>query len=259
MELTTVQAIGDGNAIAVLSLNRPERLNALSLEMLESLENRLEELRSSAQVRVIILRANGRGFCSGADLKANSKGDGGRAWDSTQVENQEKFSSLISTMRECPQPIIGAIHGACAGGGMCLALACDILVCESSAYFMASFLNLGLSGCELGSSFFLPRALGPSNAALFLMTGDVISAQDALRMHMVSKVVENAYQECVSIATRMIETTSPLGLRLTKSQLNASADSSMSLRTCLHAENMHQLLCLNNKETKEFIVNKSKM
>ena len=196
MALSTVAVSrrGDDDAVAVVRLNRPERLNAMSMELVDDLHRIFSGAEDSpvAGARVVVLLGNGRAFCAGADLAANATGSGGRMWDSRIPANQERFSSLIVKMRATPQPLICGVQGAAGGGGMGLALAADVRIAGKSALFIPSFLAIGLSGCELGTSFFLPKMIGISNASMYLMTGESINAQEAYRMGMVSKVVDDA-------------------------------------------------------------------
>jgi len=240
--------------VAVLTLNRPDRLNAMSWELVDALHATLAQLkRPESPHRVVVLRGAGRGFCSGADLAAARGGVGGKQWAWNDIRSQEHFASIISVMRSIRQPIIALVHGAAAGGGMALALASDVRVAGESAKFVPAFTSLGMSGCELGTSFFLPRLVGASNAALCLMTGDAIDAAAALRIGLVSKVVSDAdlLDEGVRLASRIAQGSSEPGLALTKRQLNAAADG-QSLEAALAAENTNQVLCLNNAECAEF-------
>jgi len=180
-------------------------------------------------------------------------------------------------MRAVPQPIVCGVQGAAGGGGFSLALAADVRVAGETAQFIASFLTIGLSGafcralyvggrshalapagCELGTSFFLPKMVGLSNASLILMTGEAVSANEAFRIGLVSKVVPDAQLEaaCVAIAQKMLGA-SALGLVLTKRQLTAAADG-QSLQAAIHAENVQQQLCLNDAPTQTFTADKSR-
>jgi enoyl-CoA hydratase len=249
------------NEVAVVTLNRPDRLNALSLELVDELHRVFDDAPTSPirGARVVVLLGAGRAFCAGADLAAAALGSQGRQWDSTKLDNQERFSSLVAKMRALSQPIVVGVHGSAAGGGFALALAADVRVAGESAKFIPSFLNIGLSGCEMGTSFFLPRFVGLSNASMILMAGDAVSASEAYRMGLVSRVVPDRelLAACMQVARKMTGA-SPLGLVLTKRQLCAASDSSASLAATLHTEDVRQLLCLNDPRTIAFTAEKSK-
>mmetsp|Transcript_11118 Transcript_11118/g.13448 ORF Transcript_11118/g.13448 Transcript_11118/m.13448 type:complete len:279 (+) Transcript_11118:72-908(+) len=245
----TLRRIENGQ-IVFITLNRPNNMNAMTCEMMEELYESLCQLEKDTTARVIILNAEGKAFCVGADLAANRLGVGGRQWDSKLLDNQKIFSRCIEKMASIPQPIIAAVHGACAGGGMSLALAADIRIAAKNMKMNAAFLTIGMSGCELGTSFYLPRLVGLSHASEILMTGDAITASRALEINLVNYVTENVDEmdiKAVSIAKRMLKA-SPLGLKQTKQQLRAASEGS-SLRATLHSEDVGQVLCLNDEET----------
>ena len=245
-------------SVLVVTVDRPKRLNALSLEVLDDLLDlchRLDYGDLRAAVRVVVLTGKGRAFCAGADLIANATGDGGRKWDSRRFEGQERFSRVITYLCRLPQPIIAGVNGVAVGGGMSLALACDVRVAGPKTKFNAAFIKIGLSGCELGSSFHLIRTIGSANAAYFLMTGDDISGAEAYRMGMVSHLVPEDDQilpKAIEIAQKMCATASTLGLVLTKKQIRATMDGG-SLESVMHSEDTRQVLCLNDLPTIEEI------
>lgn len=193
--------------------------------------------------------APGKGFCVGADFKASMMGSGGRAWDATKPECQAHFSGLISDVRNAPQPVVAAVQGPAYGGGMCLALAADVRIASADAAFRAAFLTLGLSGCEMGSSFFLPRLVGESVARDMMMTGRVLRATEAKTLGLVSVVVplQELHGAAMAKAAAMVNNSSPLGLRLTKRHLNQQSDG-MALHAALSGEDLNQLKCLNDEE-----------
>ena len=145
------------------------------------------------------------------------------------------------------------MHGSCAGGGLALSLCCDIRVAGESSKFVASFINIGLSGCELGTSFYLQRLVGLTHASELLLTGDTIDAQRAERINLVNAVVEDkeVMNRSLAIAKKMVNA-SPLGLKLTKRQVR-NASEVMSLHAALHSEDVGQVLCLNDKETMDLM------
>ncbi len=233
--------------VGLLTLNRPERLNAMSMEMVEELHTLFAELKSSQQVRVLIITGEGRGFCSGADLKdAASRGDYKTLFpDATAhlIGIQKKYADLVLEMKRMPQPIIAAVNGPAAGGGMCLALASDIVIAGPRATFTPSFINIGLSGGEMGTTFFLPRHVGSVRAADILLTGRTVDAAEAERIGLVGRLVEEdrLVEAAMGIARTML-TKSPIGLRLTKETLNLNLNAP-SLEAAVELENRNQSMC----------------
>jgi enoyl-CoA hydratase/carnithine racemase len=233
--------------IAVVRLNRPERLNALNLAMLDDFSLLCTRLSTDKSVRVLILTGQGKGFCSGADLM-----DAATAMKSEHFPDpetflnsvQERYGDLIRSLREIPQPVIAAVNGAAAGGGFCMALASDIRIATPNAYFVASFINIGLSGGELGSSYLLPRLIGLSHTADILYTGRKVYAEEAEKMGLVSAVVP--FEELLETAlkyARMMTAKSPGGLKLTKRALDRNIDAP-SLGAAIDLENRNQTLLI---------------
>ena len=231
--------------IGVITLNRPESLNAISWEMVEEMHTCLSELEHAVGTRVVILTGEGRGFCSGTDLKSG-RSNGAPPDVPTSIRegsrNQRSIGDLVLHMRKIPQPIIGAINGVAAGGGFSFSMACDIRVCADTTRFICSFINVGLSSGDVGSSYFLPRLLGLSRAADLLYTGRDFSAEEAERVGYVSRVVPagDVFDSAMEYA-RIMLSKSPFGLRMTKEILNQSMDSP-SLESSLYLENRSQTL-----------------
>lgn len=231
--------------VTVLTLNRPERLNALSHGLLRRLDDLLDDLLYDYGQRVLVLAGNGRAFCAGMDLKGQAAGD---AWveDAGPRQSlyalQEAVGRIITKLRDIPQPVIAAVHGVAAGGGLSLACASDQRIVEPEARFMASFVKLGVSGGDMASSWFLPRIVGWERAADVLYTGREVGAEEALAIGLVSRLVEpgTAREQAVELAERMCAT-APFGLRMTKSLLNQSRDG-LSLRQQIELENRTQVL-----------------
>lgn len=231
--------------IALVMLNRPERLNAINLAMLDDFQKLFTMLSKDESVRVLILTGQGKGFCSGADLveAADEKNAHHFADPYTYLAFiQERYSSLIKGLRDIPQPIIAAINGAAAGGGFCMALACDIRITSLEGYFVASFINISLSGGELGSSYLLPRLIGLSRAADILYSGRKVAAHEAETSGLVSAVVpqERLIETALGYARTMLAK-SPGGLRLTKRVLDQNLEAP-SLSAAMELENRNQAL-----------------
>jgi enoyl-CoA hydratase len=231
--------------IALVMLNRPERLNAMNLAMLDDFQKLFAILSEDESVRVVILTGQGKGFCSGADLvdAADKKNVHYFADPQTYLAFvQERYSSLIKGFRDIPQPIIAAVNGAAAGGGFCMALASDIRIASPEGYFVASFINISLSGGELGSSYLLPRLIGLSRAADILYSGRKVTSHEAETSGLVSAVVprERLMETALGYARTML-TKSPGGLRLTKRVLDQNLETS-SLNAAMELENRNQAL-----------------
>lgn len=175
-------------AVDWVSLNRPDRLNALNQPLTDALLAYFEGKRRDTETRVIVLRGAGRGFCSGADLKAGDQPD--RLRDGPNGDWM--LRDLLKAMRACPQPILCLVHGAAAGGGLAIALAADVIVAGESAVFHPAFIKIGLSGSELGVSWRLQRTIGVSKAREMLLSGRPMSAAEALRTGLVANVTPDA-------------------------------------------------------------------
>lgn len=231
--------------IVLLTLNRPHNLNALSAQMVDELETFLGQLATDKETRVVIMRGAGRAFCAGLDLKEQDRGDTGLGSSTTGTfEMQRRMSNLVVAMRRAPQPFIAAVRGPAAGGGFALALACDVRIAGESARFNAAFIRIGLSACDMGVSYHLPRTVGSSVAYELMLTGRFIGAERALRTGLVSEVVPDAEVDgtALELAQEMVET-SPLGLRLTKECVAMSIDAG-SLEAAIAMEDRNQVLCV---------------
>ena len=234
--------------IALVTLNRPERYNALSFESLRELHGVFDQLHDDLATRVIVVTGAGKGFCAGLDLKAAASGENGpweaglgRVQDGYQM--QKAFGSLVVKMRDLPQPLIAAVNGPAAGGGFAIALACDVRLCTPSAKFNAAFIKLGLGAADMGTSFFLPKAVGYAMAAELLYTGRFVECEEARAIGLVSRVVDHdaLLDTALGLAGDMVQAASPFGLRLTKEAFNL-AQGGLSLEQAVHVENRNQAL-----------------
>lgn len=232
-----------------VTLNRPEQLNALTTASLAELNHYFDSLLTNYAVRVVVLRGAGRAFCAGLDLKA-AAGVTDRTTESA-LQFQREFSSLVMRMRRCPQPIIGLLHGHAAGGGFSIALGCDVRIAAEGTKMNCAFIRLGLSGCEMGASYHLPRLVGTSVAAELLYTGRFIDAQRALRVGLVSDVVpvDQLAAAGKALADDMLAT-APLGLRLTKECFWAAVDGN-DLASVVAMEDRNQVLTIANGDLAE--------
>jgi enoyl-CoA hydratase/carnithine racemase len=241
-------------AIEILSLNRPDALNAVNPTMIEEATEYFSGLNQRLDVRVVILRANGRQFCAGAELGSDAFASSGDGRPQRQLLMQKRYSGLVKLMRACPQPIIGLLHGAACGAGFSLALACDVRFAAPSTRLNAAYLKVGLGGCDMGSGYLLPRLIGLSIASELLMTGRFIHAERAKAVGLVSDVVEDdqLLNAGLDLAGDMLKA-SPLGLRMTKETLNAQIDAP-SLDAALVLEDRQQVMLIETADHKEAVM-----
>jgi enoyl-CoA hydratase len=237
-----VETIGTG--IAQVTLNRPERLNAMNYALISGLYAALDELAEDRSCRVIILTGTGRGFCAGLDLTEGAsppKAAGlGRAQAGMTV--QKMIAGLVPKMRSMPQPIISAVNGAASGGGLALALASDVRIADANARFNVAFVRVGLSGCDIGVSWLLPRLVGASRAFELLLTGRLVDATEADRIGLVTRVVEAGRAvESARETAELIVGNSPFGVRMTKEVMWSQLEIG-SLQAGIDLENRTQVL-----------------
>ncbi|MBC7102881.1 MAG: enoyl-CoA hydratase/isomerase family protein [Parvibaculum sp.] len=242
-------------AVDRVTMNRPDALNAMNPELVDELQDYFGKLYTDHSVRVVVLKGAGRAFCAGLDLKDRSNRDDSGASGSPQagLVSQRRISEIVMRMRRCPQPIISLVHGPACGGGFALALASDIRLAGASARMNAAFIRIGLSACDIGVSYFLPRLVGVSVASELMMTGRFINATRAERVGLVSEVVpDEKLEEAAQPYIDEMLTTSPLGLRLTKECLNMSVDAG-GLEAAIAMEDRNQILCAQTKDFREGI------
>jgi enoyl-CoA hydratase len=232
-----------GDGIALLRLDRPERLNALDEALVAELLRACTTLAADPLVRVVVLTGAGRGFCSGIDVR----NFGPSAPDATapaveRVRFQEMMASLPLAIRALSQPVIAAVNGPAVGGGLALCLACDVRICGRSASFGNAAILLGLSGAEMGMSYYLPRIVGLTVASDWMLTGRTVSAEEAYRSGLVSELVDDerllprALELAGSIAAHP-----PLAVSMTKQALQVNVDAP-DLPAALQLENRNQVI-----------------
>jgi len=238
--------------IGVLSLNRPRRYNSVNQQMAEELEDFWRDRLYDLDTHVMILRGNGkRNFCAGLDMKAVMK-----MMPEMDTDHFYRFQSRLArinlAMRQAPQPIICAVHGAAVGLGFSFALASDVRVISDDARFSAAFINIGLGGADMACSYFLPRLIGAGRAYEFMLTGSFISAQEAQALGLVSRLVaRDQLMETALELARAINSKNPMGLRLTKEAINMNIDAG-GLEQALNMEDRNQtLLVLRGKLSEE--------
>jgi len=213
--------------VALVTLNRPERMNAMAFDVMIPFKEALEEISFDNDVRVVVITGAGHGFCSGADLEDPGTLPRVDGLTVTSIARRalELLDDVILALRRMHQPVIGAINGAAIGGGLCLSLATDIRIASESAYFRAAGINNGLTASELGLSYLLPRAIGSSRAFDIMLSGRDVDAAEAERIGLVSRVVpqEQLLDTSYELAERIIGF-SRVGIECTKRLLWSSLD-----------------------------------
>ena len=229
---------------AVVTLNRPERLNAMSIELVIELDAVLNRVADDNDVSVVILTGAGRGFCSGLDLKDYGiiPNIDGLTVGRIAARSMRYYSRLILTLRRMPQPVIAAIKGPAYGGGMCLACATDLRIASTSAVFNATGIVNGLTSTELAVSWLLPRLIGATHSNDLLLTGREVGGDEAYRLGLVSRVLadDELLPEALDMAARMAKF-SPYGLEMTKSMLWVNLENP-SLESAIQIEDRNQLM-----------------
>jgi enoyl-CoA hydratase/carnithine racemase len=242
LSLETLSLETPSAGVTVLRLNRPRQLNAINQVMRDELVAALAALATDKAVHAVVLTGAGRGFCSGLDTR--NFGEIPTATDPAldRLDFQESMAALPQAIRALPQPVIAAVNGPCVGGGHALCLAADIRICSSAATFGNAAILLGLSGAEMGMSYHLPRIVGTSMAADWMLTGRTVTADEADRRGLVSELVEpgRLADRAVEIAAAIAEL-SPLGVQLTKRALQVNTDAS-GLDAAVELENRNQVL-----------------
>ena len=237
----TVERPDDG--VAVVRLNRPERLNAINEVLLGELKQLCADLALDREVRAVVLTGAGRGFCSGIDLR--DFGPSMLDADDPAIDRmrfQEMMASLPQAIRSLPQPVVAAVNGPAVGGGFALCLAADVRICAASASFGNAAIAIGLSGAEMGMSYFLPRIVGMSVAADWMLTGRTVTAEEAHLRGLVSEMVDDdrLLERALELAGQ-IAANSPLGVQMTKRALQVNTDAP-DLSAAIELENRNQVI-----------------
>jgi enoyl-CoA hydratase/carnithine racemase len=243
-------AVDSDTGVATITLNRPDRLNALTFEVYEELTDTFRRVDQETDVRVVVITGAGRAFCSGGDVEDII----GALFD-RDAEGLLAFTrltcDLIEAIRSCKRPVVAALNGTVAGAGAVIATACDVRIATESAKVAFLFTKVGLSGADMGAAWLLPRVVGWGRATELLMTGDFIDAQEAYRIGLYNRVVggdADVVAEAQSFAARLAAGPSE-ALAVTKAALNTEA--SMDLGTALEAEARAQAGCMQHPNFKE--------
>ena len=242
MAVVTLEEAKPG--ITIVTLNRPESLNAMNHELVAAVRDALDDVDNDRSCRVVILTGAGRAFCAGLDLKGAgiAPGTDGLGRPQAGMLSQQHIASLYTHMRRVRKPIIAAVNGPAAGGGFAFALASDVRVAAASAKFNVAFVRIGLSGCDVGVSYLLPRLIGASKAFELMLTGRFVLADEAERIGLVSRVVPDGQvvEAALEIADQIVAN-SPFGVWMTKEVMWANLEIS-SMQAAIDLENRTQIL-----------------
>lgn len=243
--MALVEMSRPGDEVALLTLNDPARYNSLTNGMVAELRAAFAQLRTDRTARVIVLTGRGRGFCAGANMTGDDppppEAEGrGRVGFINAL--QENLAELVLAIHEAPQPVIAAVHGGAVGGGFALSLASDLRVATTDAYFAAHFIRVGLSSCDVGTSYLLPRIVGPTLAMELMLTGRRVPATEAMGMGLLNRVVDadGLLPAALDLAA-MITANSEYGVLMTKRGMWANLDTN-SIRHAMELENRTQVL-----------------
>ena len=254
MEHVLVDELEPG--ILLVTLNRPERLNALSQGLIAELHTTFDEIGRARDARVVILTGAGRGFCAGADLKG-VEGEHGAPGTEEMGDvarvflTQEHLAGLHERIHRLRQPVIAAVNGVAVGGGFALSLVCDVRFATTSARFGSVFVTLGVSSCDMGTSYLLPRLVGASRAAELMLSGRIFDADEARNMGLVLDVVPDGVVVDRALAcARSIARNAPLAVWMTKETMWQTIDAP-SFRHALDMENRTQIMCTQTGELSE--------
>ena len=253
--MTTVTVEHPEPHITVLRLDRPERLNAISFELVADLHDALDEVGRDADCKVVVLTGTGRGFCAGLDLKdwGEPPVPGEHPHVKVGVDGQAFMSNLTIHMRETPQVIVAAVNGAAYGGGLALACAADVRIAAASARFCSAFIRTGLTGTDIGISYLLPRLIGNARAFDLILSGRTIDGAEAERYGLVSQVVADAELMDHTMAyAGVLAGYTRTGLVMTKEVLWHNVDTP-SMAAAIAMENRNQNIANRSPDVQAFM------
>lgn len=239
--------------IVQITLNRPERLNAMTTELVSGLHAALDEVAVDPGARVVVLTGAGRGFCAGLDLGGYGAAPHTEHLGRTQAgfAVQRHIAALIPHLRSLPQPVIAAVNGPAAGGGFALVLGSDVRLAARSSKFNAAFVRIGLSACDIGTSWLLPRLVGVARAQELMLTGRIFDAEEAMRIGLVvdlhddETLLDAAYAKAEEIMAN-----SPFGIALTKEGMWTALEIP-GLQAAIDLENRQQIMASATQDHRE--------
>jgi enoyl-CoA hydratase len=239
--------------VTQITLDRPDRLNALTYDLVNDLHGALDDIAADHSCRVVVITGAGRGFCAGLDLTGfgSIPGTEGQGRPQQGMAVQQFIARLVPHLRSLRQPVISAVNGAAAGGGLAIALASDVRICSSNAKFGTAFVRLGLSGCDIGVSWLLPRLIGASRAWELMLTGRVFDAAEADKLGLVSRVVEpeQLLDTAYDIAGQIVAN-SPMGVWMTKEVMWSNLEVT-SLQAGIDLENRTQIMTSGTEDCRQ--------
>ena len=238
--------------VVLITLDRPDKLNALSYGLVEDLHRTLDDVKADNECRVVVLTGAGRGFCSGLDLTEPfpEEAKDGLEFPRSSMRWQERIAELTTKLVHLRQPVIAAVNGPAYGGGFALALASDIRIASADARFCTQFIKLGLGGCDIGVSYTLPRIVGAGQAFDLILTARTVDADEALRLGLVSRISEGAVLDDALATAETLCGFGKFGVESTKQVLWANPEA-LSLEAALQVENRSQILASTSGELRE--------
>jgi enoyl-CoA hydratase len=253
--MDTLQVDQPHEGVTRITLDRPERLNAMNAILIAELHQALAGIAVDRSCRVVVLTGAGRGFCAGIDLGGYGEAPGSAELDrvGATFATQTHIAQLVPLLRSLPQPVIAAVNGAAAGGGLALALASDVRIVSRSARFNVAFVRLALSGCDIGVSWLLPRLIGASRAWELMLTGRIIDAEEADRIGLVLRVVpDDELMAAVLETATLIAANAPWGVQMTKEVMWSQLEVG-SLQAGIDLENRTQVLSSMTDDMREAV------
>ena len=239
LERTTPMA-----GVALLTMNRPSALNAMTAELVQALHDEIDAIAIDPEIRVVVLTGAGRGFCAGLDLRGYGDTPNTAHLGRTQTgfATQRHIASLVPHLRSLPQPVIAAVNGPAAGGGFALVLASDVRLGAESSKYNAAFIRIGLSACDIGTSWLLPRLIGASRAQELMLTGRVFDSTEAERIGLiVERIPDDSLLDVAYAKAEQIMANSPFGVALTKEGM-WSALEIPGMQAAIDLENRQQIM-----------------
>ena len=242
--MAVIERTSPTEGVVLLTLNRPSSLNSMTAELVQSLHEHIHDIAVDPTARVVILTGAGRGFCAGLDLRGYGTAPNTEHLGRTQAgfAVQKHIASLIPALRSLPQPVIAAVNGPAAGGGFALVLGSDIRLSSRSARFNAAFIRIGLSACDIGTSWLLPRIVGVARAQELMLTGRVFDAEEAYRIGLVVDLLDDDTLLDAALAKAAeIMRNSPFGVALTKEGMWGALEIP-GLQNAIDIENRQQIM-----------------
>lgn len=239
--------------VALLRLDRPDRLNAMTSELVETLHRHLDRLAVDPDCRVVVLTGAGRGFCAGLDLGGYGLAPHSESIGATQrgFATQKHIATLVTHMRSMPQPVIAAVNGAAAGGGLALVLASDVRIGAESSKFNVAFVRIGFSACDIGTSWLLPRIVGMARAQELMLTGRVFDSAEAYRIGLLVDVVpDELLIDTALTKAEEIMRNSPFGIALTKEAMWTALEIP-GMQAAIDLENRQQIMASHTDDARE--------